>query len=81
MLGLFLPSEKQASGESKHTPKRGQAPCVCVDKEQVASHQDSAEPCRSKEMQTDRTVSVQLPSRIGNNSVLKGGYLELDALV
>lgn len=30
MLDLFLPSEKQASGEPKHTPEREQAPCVCA---------------------------------------------------
>lgn len=81
MRGLFLPSEKLASGEPKHTPKRVQAPCVCAEKEQVVSHQDPAEPCQSKEMQTDKAMSVQLPSRIGNDSVLKGRHLGLNALV
>lgn len=68
MLGLFLPSEKQAKGEPKHSPEREQAPCACAWPHTKALQ--SLVRVKKCEL-TKPCVSIQLPFRMGGQLCLQ----------
>lgn len=68
MLGLFLPSEKQAKGEPKHSPEREQAPCACAWPHTKALQSlVRVKKCKL----TKPCLSIQLPFRMGEQLCLQ----------
>lgn len=76
-LGLFLPSEKQAKGEPKHSPEREQVPCACAWPHTKALQSlVRVKKCKL----TKPCVSIQLPFRMGGQLCLQRRAPGLDAL-